>query len=96
MKKIAPFNIWVNGTILVAQYMALVLNNDNLLNSATFYWSFSTEINAKPGNKLADGNITLDGADYLQYNSSNDSNEYAWTWAAQKLGVTMFTVIRFS
>jgi hypothetical protein len=60
-----------------------------LVNSATFYWSFTNEIDGKPGNKIAEDNIVISGNDYLQYNSSSNSNQYAWTWAATKLGVTI-------
>jgi hypothetical protein len=89
MKKIQPFNIWVNGQTKTALYMSLVLNNDNLLNQAVFYWAFYDEQQGKPGNKITDGNITLQGADYIAYNTSSNSNNYAWNWAAQTLGVTL-------
>lgn len=85
MKKIQPFNIWVNGKTVIARYMALVCNNDNLVNQAVFYWAFYDEQQGKPGNKLTDGNITMIQPSY----DSFDSNEYAWSWASQTLGVTI-------
>ena len=84
MKKILPFSIWVNGQTLIAVYMTLVCNNDNLTNQAVFCWTFLNEIDGKPGNKIADGNITMAGEDYKGW----DSNDYAWDWAASQLGVT--------
>lgn len=84
MKKILNFIIWVNGKNEVAKYMALVCNNDNLLNQAVFYWAFYNEIDGKPGNKITDSNITMTGADYDAWNT----NDYAWNWAAVQLGVT--------
>ena len=89
MKKIQPFNVWVNGQTKTAQYLALILNNDNLVNQAVFYWAFNDEINGKPGNKITDGNIVMDGANYTAFNSSTDSNNFAWSWAATTLGVTI-------
>jgi hypothetical protein len=85
MKKIQPFNIWVNGKTLVACYMTLVCNNDNLLNQAVFYWSFLDEQGGKPGNKIADGNITMTGKSYDDWATNNE----AWDWAASQLGVTL-------
>ena len=89
MKKIQPFNIWVNGQTKTAQYLALILNNDNLLNQAVFYWAFYDEQQGKAGNKITDNTITLQGADYTAFNTSINSNNYAWNWAAQTLGVTL-------
>lgn len=85
MKKIQPFNIWVNGKTVTARYMSLVCNNDNLVSQAVFYWAFYDEQQGKPGNKIADGNITMIQPAYDNF----DSNEYAWSWAAQTLGVTL-------
>lgn len=87
MKKILDFIIWVNGKNEIAKYMALVCNNDNLMNQAVFYWAFYGEIDGKPGNKITDGNITMEGTDYDGW----DSNDYAWNWAAAQLGVTFDT-----
>lgn len=84
MKKILDFIVWVNGKNEIAKYMALICNNDNLLNQAVFYWAFYNEIDGKPGNKISDGNITMDGADYEGW----ETNDYAWNWAAAQLGVT--------
>lgn len=85
MKKIQPFNIWVNGKTLIARYMTLVCNNDNLLNQAVFYWSFLDEQGGKAGNKIADGNITMTGQAYDDW----ATNPEAWAWASAQLGVTL-------
>ena len=85
MKKIQPFNIWVNGKTLIARYMTLVCNNDNLFNQAVFYWSFLDEQGGKPGNKIADGNIIMTGSAYDDW----ATNPEAWAWASGQLGVTI-------
>jgi hypothetical protein len=85
MKEIQPFTIWVNGKTIIANYMALICNNDNLINQAVFYWAFYDKIEDKAGNKLTDGNITMISPDYDLW----DSNDFAWSWAASTLGVTI-------
>jgi hypothetical protein len=85
MKEIQPFTIWVNGNTLTACYMALICNNDNLLNQAVFYWAFYDVADNKPGNKLTDGNITMIPPDYDLW----ETNDFAWNWAANELGVTI-------
>jgi hypothetical protein len=85
MKEIQPFTIWVNGKSVIAYYMALICNNDNLLNQAIFYWAFYDKAEDKPSNKLTDGNITMAGLDYEAW----ETNDFAWSWAANQLGVTI-------
>ena len=75
--------------MITANYLTLVLNNDNLVNQAVFYWSFLNQINGQAGNKIAEGNIIMTDSDYIAFNTSSDSNAFAWNWAAQKLGVTI-------
>jgi hypothetical protein len=90
MKKIQPFNIWVNGQMKSAKYMFLRCGTDNLQDSAMFYYSLHEATLDKDGkeisgNVLTDGNITMTGTDYDGW----ETNEYAWTWAAQKLNITL-------
>ena len=97
MKEIQPFTLWVNGKLVIAYYMALICNNDNLLNQAVFYWAFYDKAEDKAvdfvlysstffiGNKLTDGNITMIPPDYDLW----ETNEFAWNWAASQLGVTI-------
>jgi hypothetical protein len=85
MKEIQPFTIWVNGKNVIAYFMALICNNDNLTNQAVFYWAFYDKAEDKPGNKLTDGNITMIPPDYDLW----ETNDFAWNWAANQLGVTI-------
>jgi hypothetical protein len=85
MKEIQPFTLWVNGKSVIAYYMALICNNDNLLNEAVFYWAFYDVADNKPGNKLTDGNIIMVSPDYELW----ITNEFAFNWAANQLGVTI-------
>ena len=90
MKKIQPLNIWSNGLTKVAKYLTLVCGSDNLTNAAFFYYALFAETENQEGEKiqgekLADGNLTMDGEDYINW----DNNNYAWNWAATKLNIQL-------
>ena len=85
MKQIQPIQIWVNGSLQTATVFNLIIINDNLLNSATFYWQLldSAEV------KLADGNLTMGEPTYDQWGTSTDVNQWAYEWAATELNITL-------
>jgi hypothetical protein len=85
MKQIQPIQIWVNGQQQTATVFNLIIINDNLLNSATFYWQLfdSAEL------KLADGNLTMGEPTYDQWGTSSDVNQWAYEWAATELNITL-------
>lgn len=85
MKEIQPFTFWANGKTFIASFLYLLCNTDNLKDSAQFYWSFYDKIDGVQGNKICEGNITMTGADYENWNE----NDFAWNWAANTLGVTI-------
>lgn len=85
MKEIQPFTIWVNGKSVIACFMALLCNSDNLYNQGVFYYGFYDKLDNKPGNLLSNGNITMNNPDYELW----ETNEFAWNWAANTLGVTI-------
>jgi hypothetical protein len=85
MKQIQPIQIWVNGSLQTATVFNLIIINDNLLNSATFYWQLldSAEV------KLADGNLTMGEPQYDQWGTATDVNQWAYEWAATQLNITL-------
>jgi len=85
MKQIQPIQIWVNGSLQTATVFNLIIINDNLLNSATFYWQLldSAEV------KLADGNLTMGEPQYDQWGTQSDANQWAYEWAATQLKLTL-------
>lgn len=85
MKQIQPIQIWVNGQQQTATVFSLIIINDNLLNSATFYWQLldSAEV------KLADGNLTMGEPQYDQWGTATDVNQWAYEWAATQLNITL-------
>jgi len=85
MKQIQPFTLWVNGQQVTATLFNLIIINDNLLDSATFYW----QLLDADAVKLQDGNLTMGEPDYDVWGSSADINLAAYQWAALKLNITL-------
>ena len=92
MKKIEPITIWKNGESQEANLLNAYIINDNLQSSCSFYYSLCASgegTEAMPlviGQTLADGNITMDGENYLAWDGDND---YAFTYIAEKLNLTL-------
>lgn len=85
MKQIQPIQIWVNGSLQTATVFNLIIINDNLLNSATFYWQLLDSAESK----LADGNLTMGEPQYDQWGTASDVNQWAYEWAATQLNITL-------
>ena len=60
--------------------------NDNLITSATFWYGlFAETTEGNVGTQLTQGNLTMSGADYLEWMQ----NAFAWDWVAAKIDVTI-------
>jgi len=81
MKTIQPISIWDNGTVQEATVLNAYVINDNLINSATFYYTLSSE----SLQQLAQGNLTMQGQDYDDW----QTNDYAYDWVAAQLNLTI-------
>ena len=92
MKQIEPIQIWKNGESFEANLLNAYIINDNLQSSCTFYYSLCSSgegTEAMPlviGQTLSDGNITMSGEDYLNWDNSNDQ---AYSYIAEKLNLTI-------
>lgn len=85
MKQMLPISIWYNGIMVTATIFNMTSISDNLINTATFYWQlFTTE-----KIQVAEGNITMTGADYITYSTSTTANDYAYQWGATQLNLTL-------
>ena len=85
MVQIQPVQIWVNGEVKNAEYFALNCINDNLKDNALFYFELlTTDLIAATA-----GNINLVGIDYENYNTSTDSNTFAYDCCTAKLNLTI-------
>jgi hypothetical protein len=82
MKTIQPVSIWVNGKTDSATIFSLICINDNLLNSATFYFQLLDATLAS----IASGNLTMVDPDYTADWTTNNA---AYLWAATQLGLTI-------
>lgn len=91
MKQIQPVGIWVNGQLINANYFQLLCTNDNLTNTATFYFRLYANQLDQNGNILSSGELTMTDQDYIDYSSSPDSNTFAYNWGASKLNLTIIS-----
>lgn len=90
MKSIQPVQVWKNGEEKQANAFNLILINDDLATSATFYYQLFASSTDAEGNvsseQLADGNVSMSGEDYQNWDDSNDS---AYSYCAGKLNLTI-------
>lgn len=92
MKPIEPVTIWKNGESQEANLLNAYIINDNLATSCSFYYSLNTGgegTEAMPlviGQVVAEGNITMSGENYLNW---DNSNEAAYVYIAEKLNLTL-------
>lgn len=92
MKPIQPVTIWVNGQQVQANYLSAYIVNDNLESSATFYYALVNRdyVDEQPvDTSLANGNVTIEGQDYINWGNSGDINNDAYVILAQKLNLTL-------
>lgn len=93
MKAIQPVNAWFNGQQMQANNLGMILINDDLSSTATFYYQLLSVTTDQDGNtttqQLAQGNLTMSGTDYENWGASGSINDEAYTWAAQQLNLTL-------
>ena len=95
-KQISPVTLWVNGESKEAQYLKVTCINDNYESSATNYWQmFTMNVDAEGvetmGEQVAQGNLTIDGQDYINWGDQPAMAINAWIykWVAEKLNLTI-------
>lgn len=87
MKEIQPISIWSNGQQKSGTVLNMYSINDNLSTSATFYYSIL--VDSVSNERVAEGNLTMDGQDYIDWGAATDINDEAFVWAAGKLNLTL-------
>ena len=86
MKNIEAVSIWDNGTVQQATILNSYAVNVTLNTSATFWYGlFSTTEDGNVGTQLAQGNLSMTGEAYTQWETDN----YAWDYIAQQLNLTI-------
>lgn len=81
---IQPVSTFFNGNTVSITQLIVVLVWDNLADQATFYFKFLTANDVQ----VSDGNLTMTGQDYADWNTTNDINLAAYQWCAAELNVT--------
>ena len=100
MREIQPLQIWKNGEVKTASILDASIISDNLQSNCTFYWQLKEADTVIPadeeiegsteqtisGQTLADGNVSLSGEDYDNWDGSND---YAFSYIATQINVVL-------
>jgi hypothetical protein len=91
MREIQPLQIWKNGEVKTASILDAQIISDNLQSNCTFYWMLKeadsvVDEQTISGQTLADGNASLSGEDYDNWDGSND---YAFSYIANQINVTL-------
>ena len=89
MKAIQNVQVWKNGEEKLANTFNLILINDDLKSSATFYYQLlasSEEEGNVSSEMLVDGNVGMSGEDYQNWDDSNDG---AYNYCAGKLNLVI-------
>jgi hypothetical protein len=85
MKQIQSITIWYNGSSYQATQFNMTSISDNLIDNAVFYYQLFTNEDFQ----IATGNITMTGADYINYSTSTTANDYAYQWGTTQLNLTL-------
>ena len=89
MKAIQNVQVWKNGLEKQANTLSAVLINDDLATNANFYYQLLSK-NMVDENEivenLVDGNVSMGGEDYQNWDDSNDG---AYQYIANKLNLTI-------
>jgi len=93
MAQIQPVQIWYQGEQHVATIFNLISNYDNLKDTATFQYQLIELITISPeqqnSNVLIIGYLTINGADYIQWDAEIDANDWIYQWAADQLNLVL-------
>ena len=99
---IEPVSSWQNGEEKIATQFVLTSNYDNLSTNANFQYQLN-EIIPIPDptptppypmpmyNQLVTGSLNMSGQDYLDWDAATDANDWAYTWAAAQLNLTIIS-----
>jgi hypothetical protein len=85
MKTILPLDIWSNGETKVAVCLRLYVSYDDLSSQAAFQYALCDINNLV----IYEGQIIIDGTTYLNWGTSGDANQEAYTIAANILNITL-------
>ena len=91
MKPIEALNVWTAGVIKTANRFKLKSTYDNLESEANFHYELLEEPTPGSLQVVANGNLSIDSTAYTTWKADADTNEYAYTWAADQLNLVIDT-----
>jgi hypothetical protein len=94
MKTIETISVWTKGQIKTADFFRLKTTYDDLESTADFFYELLDEnLLTEPyiPYVIAEGNLRISGAAYTAWKADTDTNEYAYTWAADQLNLVITT-----
>jgi hypothetical protein len=93
MANIQPISTWFQGAEHQANVFTLYSTGDNLIDSATFQYQLIQEIIISPEEQTSQtlliGQLSINGADYAQWDAEVDANAWIYNWAAGKLNLVI-------
>jgi hypothetical protein len=93
MAQIQPVQVWFQGEQHNANVFSLYSKYDNLIDSASFNYQLIELIINTPDDQtsqmLINGELTINGADYAQWDAEVDANAWIYQWAADQLNLVL-------
>jgi hypothetical protein len=92
MAQIQPVTLWIQGTTKTANVFDLSIVNDDLATRAVLYYRLGSETTTEENSSTAwlqDGNLTIDGESYQNWDADPSANEWIYNWAALQLNLTI-------
>lgn len=93
-KQISPVNVWVNGEVMVAQYLEVTGIYDNYQSMARNEWQiFTMVVDAEGiesvGQLVSKSNLEISGQDYINWGDqpAMDINDWIYQWVAEQLNL---------
>lgn len=89
MKTIEAITVWIKGQTKTAELFRLKSTGDDLTARAEFYYELLDTVVDMDPIVIADGTLSITGTDYTTWKASANSNDYAYTWAANQLNLSI-------
>jgi hypothetical protein len=93
MANIQPISTWYQGAEHQANVFTLYSTGDNLIDAATFQYQLIELIVVSPEEQtsqtLLTGQLSINGADYAEWDAEVDANAWIYNWAASQLNLTI-------
>lgn len=89
MKAIETVTVWTKGSNKTAELLRLTSVYDNLEDKAVFLYELLETDGVDNPYVISDGNLSITSTDYSTWKSGTDTNNTAYTWAADQLNLVI-------